>query len=638
MKLNPNYAWSRSDRIAPVVVLPALLALLIYTARVADNPPGFYVDESSVAFNAHTIAHSGHDEFGNSWPLFFRAFGDYKNPVYIYSLALLFKVFGPGIFVARMFSALAGVFTVVLLTLLAVSISKRRSVGLFVGLTAVLTPWLFEPSRVSLEVALFPPATALFLWVLHRAVRKEQWSWIEVTTLALSLGLISYTYSIGRLLGPLLALGLVLFISSARWRRLIQTWLLYGLTLIPMLLFHHRNPAALVGRFKLVSYITNEASPPEIVLEFLKHLAGSFNPHRLLVTGDPNLYQVVHVPGTPAILAATFFLALFGIWLVLRQHRNDPWWRFVLYGLVVSAVPASLTLEYFHMLRLAAMPVFLLLLTVPAFAWLSQKQQQRRPFRIILTSLVLLTVLQGAYFQWEFHAAAKSPWRRHLFDADYQEKIFKLALASTLRPIYLTDEITTPYIQAYWYATLHGIPLSEFVILAPDQTIPAGALVISTEEIRPEIPVLARVKPYSLYVTTESPRVPAPLPESSFRARIEVPNPPQTVRANQPATIQVIIKNESDVNWPARERLFGPYQVGLGNLWLDAAGRTVTRDDGFTALRQDLKPTEERELALTVRAPRVAGEYLLDIDMVQQGVSWFGHKGSKTLRIPVKVE
>ena len=627
-----------SDEVVRRNLLPVLLALLIYGARVADNPPGFYVDESSVAFNAHTIARSGHDEFGNSWPLFFRAFGDYKNPVYIYSLALLFKVFGTSIFVARMFSALAGVSTVALLTLLAVRISRRRSVGLFVGLTAVLTPWLFELSRVSLEVALFPFATALFLLVLHRAARKEQWSWTEVTTLALSLGLLSYTYSIGRLLGPLLALGLVLFIGSARWPRLVQTWLLYGVTLIPMLVFHHQNPGALVGRFKLVSYITTEAGLPEIVVEFMKHFVGSFNPHRLLVTGDPDLYQVVHVPGTPAILAPTFFLALFGIWQVLRQHGSDPWWRFALYGLVVSAVPASLTLEYFHMLRLSAMPVFLLLLTVPAFAWLSQKQERQRPFRLILASLVLLTILQGAHFQWEFYAAGKSPWRRHLFDADYQEKIFKRAIDSSSRPIYLTDEITTPYIQAYWYATLHGIPLSEFVILAPDQTIPAGALVISTEEVRPEIPVLAQVKPYTLYVSTDKPRVPAPLPDSSFRARIEVPNPPHTVRTNQTTTIQVIVRNESDVTWPARERLFGPYQVGLGNHWLDATGRTVTSEDGFTALRQDLNPGEERELPLTVRSPRASGEYLLQIDMVQKGVTWFGHKGSKTLRIPMRVE
>ena len=49
-------------------------------------------------------------------------------------------------------------------------------------------------------------------------------------------------------------------------------------------------------------------------------------------------------------------------------------------------------------------------------------------------------------------------------------------------------------------------------------------------------------------------------------------------------------------------------------------------------------PGDETELRLVVNAPRQAGDYLLEIDMLQEGVSWFGPKGSKTLRVPVKVE
>ncbi|HYY94383.1 MAG TPA: hypothetical protein VE713_07680, partial [Pyrinomonadaceae bacterium] len=72
-------------RRAAVLILLALLAagLALYARGASTNPPGFYIDESSIAYNAETIARTGADEHGTPWPLFFRAFGDYKNPTYV---------------------------------------------------------------------------------------------------------------------------------------------------------------------------------------------------------------------------------------------------------------------------------------------------------------------------------------------------------------------------------------------------------------------------------------------------------------------------------------------------------------------------------------------------------------------------
>ena len=192
--------------------------------------------------------------------------------------------------------------------------------------------------------------------------------------------LLTYTYSIGRLLAPLLALGLVIFATRQRWSGILRTWAIYLLTLVPMIVFQRRHAEALTGRFKLISYIKPESSVTEIGWEFIKHYVANLNPVKLLVSGDPNIYQVAHVSGTPAMLAATMLLAIMGAWLVLRHHRDKAWWRFVLYGLVASIVPASLTADYFHMLRLAALPVFLLVLAVPAFAWLCELSERRREF------------------------------------------------------------------------------------------------------------------------------------------------------------------------------------------------------------------------------------------------------------------
>src|SRR5256712_201909 len=82
---------------------------LVYLDGVSTNPPGFYIDECAIAYNAYCIAHTGAGEFGNRWPLFFPVYTSgwiqYANPTQIYLLAIPFTVFKPSILLARVFSA-----------------------------------------------------------------------------------------------------------------------------------------------------------------------------------------------------------------------------------------------------------------------------------------------------------------------------------------------------------------------------------------------------------------------------------------------------------------------------------------------------------------------------------------------------
>src|SRR5256885_17173261 len=76
--------------------------IFVYGRHVTTNPRGFFIDESSIAYNAYLISRTGHDEHGQAWPLYFRAFGEYKNPIYIYLLASIFRLTGPSILAARL--------------------------------------------------------------------------------------------------------------------------------------------------------------------------------------------------------------------------------------------------------------------------------------------------------------------------------------------------------------------------------------------------------------------------------------------------------------------------------------------------------------------------------------------------------
>src|ERR1041385_4920012 len=343
---------------------------VLYARHASTNPAGFYFDESSIAYNAHLISQTGRDEHDEAWPLYFRAFGDFKNPVYIYMLAAIYRFSGPSIVVAREFSATMGLGAAFLIALVGWQTTKQRAVALVLLLCALATPWLFELSRVVVEVAMYPLIVALVLLTSYRAATKEKWSWILRIALAITLALATYTYSIGRVFGPLMALGLLILYRRARRSSIFTTWLLYGLTLIPLFIFQQNHPSALSARYELITYITADSSYAEIVSEFLKHYFANINPWKMIVSGDPNMYQIASIYGAGPVLISTLALAIASLVLLIRRRRFNSWWLFVLYGLAVSIIPASLTKDYFHTLRLAAVPVFLLVLTIPALACL----------------------------------------------------------------------------------------------------------------------------------------------------------------------------------------------------------------------------------------------------------------------------
>jgi hypothetical protein len=128
-----------------------------------------------------------------------------------------------------------------------------------------------------------------------------------------------------------------------------------------------------------------------------------------------------------------------------------------------------------------------------------------------------------------------------------------------------------------------------------------------------------------------------PLPDMAFKARLSITNPPQVMRAGQPYVIRVNLSNDSKIVWPGRQPTW-QYQITVGNRWLTQSGEMVSNVDGRAALLEDLAPGQTVELPLTVKAPDAPGEYLLQLDAIQEGVAWFGDRGSDVLSFRVKVE
>ena len=515
------------ERVRTLIWIAGITLLFaVYTLGFSKNPPGFYVDESALAYNAYLVSRTGGGEFGPHFPLYFEVFTNgftaYVSPTQVYLLAAVFRIFPPSILLARVFSAFWVFAACLLLGLLAKRISGQLKIGVIVAATALLTPWFFDLRGLVMEVHFVPLALVLVLLAVYYARASGGWGWRSVVAVAPTLVLLTYCYTSGRVLGALLALGLLLFATT--WRRLIgiiATWLLYGLSLIPIFLFNREHPTALVRRLYEISYIRPGVPWHEIASEFVRRYLEDQSLYALLMTGD--YHPRHHVQGSGgALLVATFILAMIGLLLVFTRGWRDPWWRFVAYGLAASIVPGALTNEPFHQLRLMAYPVFLLVLTVPALEWLlaphspkrSGQERSRetiagqqfqagiggtsRPARLcILFFLLGTTALQGARFQVAFRR--DGPKRQYEFDVPYKA-VYDAAIAQPNRPIYLQDGKWGPaYMHAMWYSTIEGRPKSEFVHLPDRGKAPRGSVVISSAENCQNCEIIKRNGVYFVY-------------------------------------------------------------------------------------------------------------------------------------------
>ena len=138
--------------------------------------------------------------------------------------------------------------------------------------------------------------------------------------------------------------------------------------------------------------------------------------------------------------------------------------------------------------------------------------------------------------------------------------------------------------------------------------------------------------------TFESSALNAAFPDSDYSEQITALDAPEVMRPGEKRTLRFTVKNLGESTWPSTGNAEGRYRVNIGDRWLDKTGKVELNGlDGRTPLPQDLSPGAEVEMPLAVVAPTAQGQYVLEIDMVHEGVTWFWERGAKPLRLRVTV-
>jgi hypothetical protein len=110
-------------------------------------------------------------------------------------------------------------------------------------------------------------------------------------------------------------------------------------------------------------------------------------------------------------------------------------------------------------------------------------------------------------------------------------------------------------------------------------------------------------------------------------------NIPAQMTVARRATADITLKNISKSKWPSKPNEKGRNAVNLSYHWFDRKGAVVVFDGLRTALPKDVPPGESVQLKATIQPPERAGQYTLEVTLVQESVAWFPERtGAKLTR------
>lgn len=148
----------------------------------------------------------------------------------------------------------------------------------------------------------------------------------------------------------------------------------------------------------------------------------------------------------------------------------------------------------------------------------------------------------------------------------------------------------------------------------------------------PEPPLPATSKP-----PTTGTVAPDILPAQAYQAKIVVDSELGVLETTEEAELQVTVTNVSPFHWPvARE------DDGRGGIFLSWHLRRDTNeilqwDNPRFAFRGDLPPGGSETIEVFFRAPASTGKYVLEFDLLHEGLAWFAEHGSQPYRFRLGV-
>lgn len=439
-----------------------IVALFLFTRlfKIDQTPPSVYWDEASIGVNAFSLSQTGKDEWGEVFPIHFRAFGEFKLPVYIYSTAFFVKLFGLNEWTLRISSVFFSLGTIIIVYFLSLKIFKDKSTALLSSFLLAISPWFFIFSRTGFEAS----AGLMFynLGILLMIVSKKKYPYI--TLAAISFIASMYSYNSFRILS--LITFVILTIPIIERRKIKKTlvyifisFFLFAISIIPivrLLIFD-----AGFGRvqafsiFPTIRRVYDSSGNPKLqfiydrntntsIFEKAYSLTSSYINYLsfdFLLKGDKNSRHQIPRNGQIYFIDIAFFII--AVFHLIKRKNKLPFILLVLF--LIALIPASLFKESPNALR--ALPAVPFIIMIISFGISQVRLNMKIPYYLFI---ILYLVFFVNYF-WKFDKIFAT-----LSSNDWQYGYKKIILDYNKKfpqfdSILISDQNAQPYIFALYY-------------------------------------------------------------------------------------------------------------------------------------------------------------------------------------------
>lgn len=291
-------------------------------------PSGFFADEASIGYNAYAILNKGEDEYGKKFPLFFRAFGEYKSPIQIYSTVPFIALFGLNEFSVRLPSAIFGTGTIIAIYFLTKELLKHHKshkvIALFAAFFLAISPWHIHFSRIAFELMPFGLLTTLGLFIFLKTLSNRKFLPLSIILFSLAL----YSYFPARLFVPLFGLTIFfLYIQFFLKRKRLTLIIIFLLVLFLTPIIQHALSSEGLTRWNQISIFTNPSNDTTLIRHIAYNYLSHFSLDFLFFKGDidmPGQFTTRHsVRGMGELYLFQLPLIILGLVYLLKNRRGN---------------------------------------------------------------------------------------------------------------------------------------------------------------------------------------------------------------------------------------------------------------------------------------------------------------------------
>ncbi len=176
------------------------VAFLLRSIALTSIPYGLSWDEAAYAANAHSLLMSGADEWGVSFPVFLKSFGEYKPAGLSYLIASFLLIFRNPELATRLSAVFLGIVSIVGSMIITRVVSRSSVLAIIVGALLATSPWHIHYSKTATD-----PIVGLALLCLGLSAWLKPNKWLQIGG-AILLALSMYAYNAERVFVPIFLL------------------------------------------------------------------------------------------------------------------------------------------------------------------------------------------------------------------------------------------------------------------------------------------------------------------------------------------------------------------------------------------------------------------------------------------------